>query len=72
MNKNLKLLEEVLDSGNKLLLEQLRVTEGWTDDDIKETVKKRLRVTCQKLESKNRIYSIDELEDMLGDEGYDD
>ena len=72
MNKNLKLLEEVLDSGNKLLLEQLRVTEGWTDDDIKETVKKRLRVTCQKLESKNRIYSIDELEDMLGDDGYDD
>lgn len=72
MDKNLKLLEEVLDSGNKLLLEQLRVTEGWTDDDIKETVKKRLRVTCQKLESKNRIYSIDELEDMLGDDGYDD
>ena len=72
MDKNLKLLEEVLDSGNKLLLEQLRVTEGWTDDDIKETVKKRLRVTCQKLESKHRIYSIDELEDMLGDDGYDD
>lgn len=72
MDKNLKLLEEVLDSGNKLLLEQLRVAEGWTDDDIRETVKKRLRVTCQKLESKNRIYSIDELEDMLGDDGYDD
>ena len=72
MNKNLKLLEEVLDSGNELLLEQLRVTEGWTEDDIRKALSKRTLSLCKQLTEENRVYTWDELEDMLGDDGYDD
>lgn len=72
MDKNLKSLYEVYASGNKLLLNQFCETKNYTDKDVREAVLEHGREVCRRLIAEGKVYSSDDIEEMIGDDGYDD
>ncbi len=72
MDKNLKLLENVVMSGNKLLLKQLCEREGYTEADIAKVMTGMGRKLRLALQARGEIETMDEIEKLIGDDGYDD
>lgn len=72
MSKDLKLLYEVYASGNKLLLNQFCEANNYTDQDIREAILERGRELCRRLIVQGKVYPSDDIEKLIGDDGYDD
>ncbi len=72
MDKDLKLLYEVYASGNKLLLNQFCEANNYTDRDIREAILEKGRELCRRLIAQGEVYPSDDIEKLIGDDGYDD
>ena len=67
MSRDLKLLQEVVESGNRIMLEQLKSSGNYTDDDIHKAISAYALKACKLLSTQGRVVSVDELEKYVTD-----
>ncbi len=67
--KNVELMRKAIREHDKDLIEKLKNEENWTEQEICHEMGHELVARFQKL---GLVYEVDELEEMLGDDGYDD
>lgn len=69
-DKNRKAMTEALISNNKLIQQQLKDREGWTDDEIDDIVEELIDRRLKEL--KADCVSVEELDAMAGGDDYFD
>ena len=65
MEKDLKLLEKVIRSGNRLMLKQVCESNNYSDEDIQKICHDMGIKVVDKLRSQGRIMDIDSLEKLI-------
>lgn len=72
MRKNIELMKSAIESNNHLLIAKLKLEEGWTDEEVRNLRHSKLRDMLQRWRKEGKILSIDQAEELLGDDGYAD
>ena len=67
--KNIELMRKAIREHDNDLIEKLKNEENWTEQEICHEIGFELVTSLKKL---GLVYEMDELEEMLGDDGYDD
>lgn len=72
MIQNEKLLKKLAASGNQMLLYESAARYGWTDEDTSRAYREVIvNEVLPIMEQRGEVYTADEIEEFLGDDGYE-
>ena len=71
MANRIEVLQTVVNSGNSLMLKQLLIESGYTDDEVRAAIINRGHIVAKKLIAAGKVETSDRIEDEIGDDGYD-
>lgn len=68
--KSIELMKRALAEKNDELIEKLKVEENWSEQEIKDIIGDMIADTIHRQEKMGLQWTNEELEEMLGDDGY--
>ena len=71
MSKSIELMTEAIELNDRLMIKQLQLKEGWTDDEICAIQRVKMRKLLDDLDKAGKIVSWDELVEMVEGDEYD-
>lgn len=72
MSDRLEVLKNVVNSGNSIMLKKLLSESAYTDDEVRAAIINRGHIVAKKLIDAGKVETSDDIEKLIGDDGYDD